>query len=87
MKKLSYRLDNLELRSCPPGDRLEIVQWSCNTETYCWTSAYWETNKDDIHSLCFVSDRPFHRAVDWKDFEKLAQCGQDYLDKELNDSN
>lgn len=82
MKRLSYRLGNLELRTT--GDGLvgsenpataEIVQWYGD---HCLTIAYWKKDFD----LVFVTGRPFHKDVNRLDFFKLAEAGQKHLEEE-----
>lgn len=76
IKRISYRIDNLELRrtetiSTKPRQYLEIVNWKNES---CYTVASWSYNEDEsIHFLEFVSDR--YKDVDWDDFKKLIDVG------------
>ena len=89
--KFSFRIENLELRSCGEHlfvdgvehNRAEIIQWANDTgkKEYCWTVAYWNKGKEG-YNLQFVGGRPFD--VDGELFMKLAKQGQQMLDDAFN---
>lgn len=86
MDKFIYRNKDLEVRSC--GERLllegehttaEIIKWSNDKFESCYVLAYWVKSSEgfDLH---FLGSRPFD-GIDFFTFMKLAQLGQDELDK------
>lgn len=90
MKKFSFKVEDLEVRSCNAHllsggehNRAEIVKWAKDTgeKKYCWTVAYWSKNKDG-YDLKFLGKRPFD--VDSGVFMKLAKQGQEMLDDAFN---
>ena len=81
MMKFSYRIGDLEVRSCnefllsvEPHTRAEIVKYGSNNS--CYTLAVWV--KDDLK---FIGKRPFDE--DSVVFMELAKIGQQFLDKHL----
>lgn len=88
----SYRLFNIEVRSCGehllptvPHITAEIIEWS-TTGHNCWTIAHWKKHKEG-YDLIFCGNRPFVRTVDMKDFWMLAGEGQALLDKYFEEMN
>ena len=89
--KFSFRIEDLELRSC--GDHLliegvkhtraEIIKWAKDTEQkeYCWTVAYWNRHKEG-YDLQFIGNRPFD--TNQEIFMKLAKQGQQLLEDVFN---
>ena len=85
MMKFSYRIDDMEVRSCndyllseEPHTRAEIVRHI--SDGSCYAVARWveDTEGFDLH---FVGKRPF--SVEPVSFMKLAELGQYMLDKHL----
>ena len=89
--KFSFRIEDLELRSCGEHllvdgvehNRAEIVKWAKDTgkKECCWTVAYWDKHEDG-YDLKFVGNRPFDTNQDI--FMKLAKQGQQLLDDAFN---
>lgn len=84
---VSFRIDNLELRSCDshltsiePASTLEIVQWSkhANGSPYCWTVASWRVDGGGI-CLQFVDSRPFDDRIDGARLWEMIRFGQKFL--------
>lgn len=93
MKKFSFRIENLEVRSCNKyllsdgeHERAEIIEWSTNTaeKEVCATIANWDKG-EERYNLRFVGSRPFY--VDKELFMILAKLGQEVLDNEFNMKN
>ncbi|MBK7380609.1 MAG: hypothetical protein IPJ03_16760 [Ignavibacteriales bacterium] len=83
MDKFSFRIGDMEVRSC--GDfllsggehvRAEIIVWQRDGKEFCYTIAYWKKTKES-YDLLFVGDRPFRANKDI--FWKLAEQGQEML--------
>ena len=82
---VSIRVGRLELRRTstighPPERYLEIVCWSNDGSTHCWTIATWLSNSNDGPYLHFVGDRPFHDDIDPALFMRMARIGQAMLE-------
>ena len=84
MKKFSYKIDDLELRSCNnhllskgKHERAEIVKWF--EPESCYTVAYWKKNSDKKFDLVFVGDEFLkeNKNIIWS----LIEIGQKRLDK------
>lgn len=91
--KFTFRIDDLELRSC--GEHLlldcehntaEIIQWdkTINDEVYCCVVAYWQKDSEGYY-LRFVGDRPFNTNKEV--FMQLAEQGQRILDNIFKNNN
>ena len=85
MMKFSYRIDDMEVRSCnesllseEPHTRAEIVKWGSNNS--CYTLAHWNKDSDGFY-LKFVGNRPLDE--DFVVFMELVKIGQQFLDKYL----
>ena len=97
MKRMNFRIDDMELRSC--GERLtdikphstaEIVQWQKpkDEKEFCYVLAYWRLiPNSDEYELVFVGSRPFMNDIDRNTFWKLAKMGQELLDEEFREAN
>jgi len=91
MKPFSYRIGNLELRSCDEHQLVEdtehtsahIVEWDEGAKPHCWVLLFWKRHREgyDIH---FVGDRPFRTSESLKTLWKLMKHGQKMLGKNFN---
>lgn len=85
MKKISYKIKNLELRNYVPESKrtpLEIVKWENNK--VCLSIAFFRKYKEG-HYLESVGDRIIPSDGDWEIFGRLITEGFDFLERNMED--
>lgn len=83
VRRISVRIDNLELRSCDkhlltekdPHNTMEIVKWGGQS---CYTVAFFHLDKDYNPSLHYVGQRPLKEPRDI--FMDLVELGYQLFD-------
>jgi hypothetical protein len=77
MQQFNYRIGNIEARTAPSQDTLEIVQWN---EKHCWAIVtFCESRDTGRWNALFVGDRPFDPHVNWQHLRILIQASYAYL--------
>lgn len=83
VRRISVRVDNLELRSTgkhlltdqDPHSTMEIIKWGGQS---CYVVAYFHLDKDECPSLKYVGDRPLKEPRDV--FMDLVELGYQLFD-------